>query len=151
MTAVAAAGQAIVVTAHRKGELVKPGWGGAAGSGPTSAYLSRSLWRINFPRKKIFGVRLRRVTRCEASGKGFDGQVGRMAEEARRSAGEAARAVGTKADQTARAVGTKADQVFDGVKRKVVDFQERTDFPGKVWMTILHTIYAADCIFSCRH
>jgi hypothetical protein len=85
-----------------------------------------------------------------------------MAEEARRSAGEAARAVGTKADQAARAVGTKADQaaravgtkaeqVFDGVKRKVVDFQERTDFPGKVWMTVLHTIYAADCIFSCRH
>lgn len=121
MTTVVAAGvQASVVTAHRRGHLVQAGWG-AAGSGPTSAYLSRSVWRINSPKKQVFGFRLRQVMRCEASGRGFDGQVGRMAEEARRSAGAAA-----------RAVGEKADQVFDGVKRKVVDFQERTDVQGKV-------------------
>ena len=120
-TSVIAGVQASVVTAHRRGELVKSQWGGAAGSGPTSAYLSRSLWRINSPKKQILGFRVRRVTRCEASGRGFDGQVGRMAEEARRSAGEAA-----------RAVGMKADNVFDGVKRKVVHFQERTDVQGKV-------------------
>jgi len=48
-----------------------------------------------------------------------------MAEEARRRAGEAA-----------RAFGTKADQVFGDVKRKAVEFQEKNDVQGKVCMTI---------------
>lgn len=125
-TAVAATAQASAVTAHARGQLVKSSsslaWRGASGSGPTSTYMSRSVWRVNSPRKQQFvGVRVRRVTRCEASGSGFDGQVGRMAEEARRRAGEAA-----------RAFGTKADQVFDDVKRKAVEFQEKNDVQGKV-------------------
>jgi len=102
MTTIMAAGvQARVATAHQSGELVKSGWGGAvAVSGPTSTYLSRSAWRIKRPRKQL----VRRITRCVASSKGFDG----MAEEARRNAGEAA-----------RALGRKADQVFDDVQGKV--------------------------------
>lgn len=101
-TTVAAGLQARVATAHHDLELVKSGW---AGSGPTSTYLSRSAWRINRTRNvKLVGVRVRRVTKCEASGNG----VGRIAEEARRSVGEAA-----------RAFGRKADQVFDDVQGKV--------------------------------
>jgi len=92
-TTVAAGMQARVATAH-------PSGGTIAGSGPTSTLLSRSVWRINCPRKQL----VRRGTRCEASGKGFNG----LAEEARRSAGEAA-----------RAIGRKADQVFDDVQGKV--------------------------------
>ncbi|KAG0631389.1 hypothetical protein M758_1G249600 [Ceratodon purpureus] len=115
-TAVAAGVQASVVTAHGRGEVVKSGWGGATGSGPTSVYLSRSVWRINSSKKKTLRLRVRRVTRCEASGRGFDGS----AEEAHRNAAEAA-----------RAVGEKADQVLDGVNREVGDFQERTDVQGK--------------------
>lgn len=80
-----------------------------SGGGPTSTYISRSVWRINCsPRKQKFvGVR------CEASGSGFEGQVGRMAEEARRRAGE----------------------VFGDVKRKAVEFQEKNDVQGKVCIT----------------
>lgn len=98
LTAMTAGVQATVAI----GEVVKSGWGGSVvGSGPTSTYLSRNFWKVNRPRKQL---RVRRTTRCEASGKGLHG----LAEEARRSAGEAA-----------RAVGRKADQVFDDVQAKV--------------------------------
>ncbi|XP_024382493.1 uncharacterized protein [Physcomitrium patens] len=119
-TAVAAGSQASVVAVQWRGKVGKSGWGGACGSGPMSTYISRSVWRTNGPRKQLNGIRVRRVTRCEASGRGFDSQVSRMAEEARRSAGKAA-----------RAFGEKADQVFEDVKRKAVDFQEKNDVQGK--------------------
>lgn len=84
------------------GEMVKSGWGGTVvGSGPTSTYLCRNLWKVNRPNKQL---RVRRTMRCEASVKGLQD----FADEARRSSGEAA-----------RAVSRKADQVFDDVKAKV--------------------------------
>lgn len=109
-TVVAAVAQASAVTAQQRGELGTSGrWGGASGSGPTSTYISRSVWRVNSPRRQFVGVRVRRVARCEASGRGFDDQVGRMAEQARQKAGE----------------------VFEDVKRKAVDFNEKNDVQGK--------------------
>lgn len=51
-----------------------------------------------------------------------------MAEEARRRAGEAA-----------RAFGTKADQVFGDVKRKAVEFKDKNDVEGKVCIIKIQT------------
>jgi hypothetical protein len=119
-TVVAAVAQASAVTAQQRGELGTSGrWGGASGSGPTSTYISRSVWRVSSPRRRFVGVRVRRVARCEASGRGFDDQVGRMAEQARQKAGE----------------------VFEDVKRKAVDFNEKNDVQGKV--SFFHTNHAA--------
>ena len=110
-TVVAAVAQASAVTAQQRGKLVKSRCGGAAaGSGPTSTCISRNAWRVNCPREQFVGVRVRRVTKCEASGRGFDDQVGRIAEQARRKAGE----------------------VFENVKRKAVEFNEKNDVQGKV-------------------
>ena len=123
-TVVAAVAQASAVTAQQRGGLGRSsGWGGADGSGPTSTYISRSVWRVNSPRRQFVGVRVRRVTRCEASGRGFDDQFGRMAQQARRKAGE----------------------VFEDVKRKTVDFNEKNDVQGKVWMPTLVWSFFVDC------
>lgn len=66
--------------------------------------------------KKMF-----RITSCEATGRGFDDRLGEIAAEARRRASDAA-----------RAVSGKAEDVFNDVKRKTVEFQEKNDVKGKV-------------------
>jgi hypothetical protein len=62
-----------------------------------------------------------RITSCEATGRGFDDRIGEIAAEARRRASDAA-----------RAVSGKAEDVFNDVKRKTVEFQEKNDVKGKV-------------------
>jgi hypothetical protein len=62
-----------------------------------------------------------RITSCEATGRGFDDRLGEIAAEARRRASDAA-----------RAVSGKAEDVFNDVKRKTVEFQEKNDVKGKV-------------------
>jgi hypothetical protein len=62
-----------------------------------------------------------RITSCEATGRGFDDRLGEIAAEARRRASDAA-----------RAVSGKAEDVFNDVKRKTVEFQEKNDVRGKV-------------------
>ncbi|CAK9215058.1 unnamed protein product [Sphagnum jensenii] len=61
-----------------------------------------------------------RITSCEATGRGFDDRLGEIAAEARRRASDAA-----------RAVSGKAEDVFNDVKRKTVEFQEKNDVKGK--------------------
>lgn len=63
--------------------------GGVARSVPTSASLSRRFWRINNPKKQILSFTVQQGTRCEASGRGFDGHGERTAEEAYCSAADA--------------------------------------------------------------
>lgn len=115
-SAVAAVAHASVATAHdhRRREFVKSGC--CRGAVSHSTYVSRDVWRISNPRKQFAAVRVRRATTCDW---GFDGQ--RLAEEARRSA---------------RAFGNKAGQVFDEIKRKTVDFQQKNDVQCKVWRAV---------------
>lgn len=80
-------------------------------------FCRRDARRTATPKQK----KMIRITSCEATGRGFDDRLGEIAAEARRRASDAA-----------RAVSGKAEDVFNDVKRKTVEFQEKNDVKGKV-------------------